>query len=90
MPGLDGWGFALGLEERQVRFPILVMTAGVHDGSWASEIGADGWLSKPFDVDDLIDRVKLLLRPEGADAPALTTHNACVNVAGIPRTLTTG
>jgi DNA-binding response OmpR family regulator len=64
MPVLDGWGFARGLEERQVRLPILVMTAGENEGDWADEIGAAGWIPKPFDVDDLIDLVKLLLRPE--------------------------
>jgi CheY-like chemotaxis protein len=73
MPVLDGWGFARGLDERHVRLPILVMTAGENEGDWADEIGAAGWIPKPFDVDDLIDMVQRLLRPEWPANPHVAT-----------------
>lgn len=60
MPVLDGWGFARALKERNVKLPILVITAAQNARSWAQEIGADGFLSKPFDLVELLDAVERL------------------------------
>lgn len=60
MPVLDGWGFARQLRARGVDLPILVMTAAQDAGSWAEEIGAEGYLAKPFDLLDLLDEVARL------------------------------
>ena len=57
MPVLDGWGFARILTERGVHLPILVMTAAQDARRWAEEIGAEGFIPKPFHVMDLIDAV---------------------------------
>lgn len=54
MAGMDGWGFARGMRERGLRFPVLVMTAASDARRWAEEIGADGYIAKPFDVDELL------------------------------------
>src|SRR3712207_7416584 len=37
MPVLDGWGFARALQARQIRLPILVMTAAQNARRWAEE-----------------------------------------------------
>jgi CheY-like chemotaxis protein len=63
MPVMDGWTFA----ERYRQFPdaraaVVVMTAAQDARKWASDIGADGVLSKPFEVDDLLKLVENLLR----------------------------
>jgi two-component system, chemotaxis family, chemotaxis protein CheY len=58
MPVLDGWGFARALAERNVKLPILVVTAARDARQWAAEIGADGFIAKPFGVKDLIAAVK--------------------------------
>ena len=60
MPVLDGWSFARILRERGIRLPILVMTAARDARRWAQEIGADGFLEKPFDLLSLIDTVARL------------------------------
>ncbi len=60
MPLLDGWGFARQLRARGLSTPILVMTAAQDAGVWAREIGADGYLAKPFDLTDLLDAVASL------------------------------
>lgn len=60
MPVLDGWGFARALSERGVQLPILVMTAAQDTRTWAEEIGAAGYLAKPFDLTDLLDSVSRL------------------------------
>jgi two-component system chemotaxis response regulator CheY len=60
MPVLDGWGFARELRLRGIKLPILVMTAAQNARSWAEEIGADGYVAKPFDLDELLDQVARL------------------------------
>ncbi|HEX2172583.1 MAG TPA: response regulator [Dehalococcoidia bacterium] len=54
MPVLDGWGVARTLKERGLRLPIVVMTAARDARVWAAEIGADSYLAKPFELDDLL------------------------------------
>jgi CheY-like chemotaxis protein len=54
MPVLDGWAFARVLREREIHLTIVVMTAAQDARVWAEEIGADAYLAKPFDLDDLI------------------------------------
>ena len=58
MPVLDGWGFARVLRESGVRVPIIVMTAAQDAGRWAREIGAQGYIAKPFDLADLLSQVE--------------------------------
>ena len=57
MPVLDGWGVARELKERGIQVPIVVMTAARDARSWAAQISADSYLSKPFDIDDLFSLV---------------------------------
>jgi CheY-like chemotaxis protein len=68
MPVMDGWQFARALQDHRRPVPILVMTAAQDARQWAREIGAAGYLAKPFDISDLIDAVERQLdasRPQG-------------------------
>lgn len=65
MPTLDGWGFARAIAARGIRVPILVMTAAENAGRWAAEIGADGFVAKPFELDDLLNAVERLRQAPG-------------------------
>ena len=58
MPVLDGWGFAREFRASGKRSPIVVMTAAENARRWAEEIGAEGYLAKPFEIDALIAAVK--------------------------------
>jgi CheY-like chemotaxis protein len=59
MPGMDGWTFAQELRTRHTRsVPIVVVTAARDAGRRAEEIQAAGYLSKPFDLQGLIDTVE--------------------------------
>jgi len=58
MPVLDGWGFARRFRASGKRSPIVVMTAAENASRWAAEIGADGYLAKPFEIDALIAAVE--------------------------------
>ncbi len=62
MSVLDGWGFARELRAHGHRIPILVMTAAQNARRWAEEIGAEGYLSKPFELLDLLAAVARLRR----------------------------
>ncbi len=54
MPGIDGWAVARALRERDLAIPIVVMTAAENAKRWADEIGASGYLAKPFDLEQLL------------------------------------
>jgi two-component system chemotaxis response regulator CheY len=58
MPVLDGWGFARRFRAAGKRAPIVVMTAAENARRWAEEIGADGYIAKPFEIDALIEAVE--------------------------------
>jgi DNA-binding response OmpR family regulator len=58
MPVLDGWGFAERFRERELTYPIVVMTAAESARRWAEEIGATGYIAKPFDVNELLDTIE--------------------------------
>jgi len=66
MPELDGWGFAREIRERGIELPILVMTAAENARSWAAEIGADGYVAKPFELDELLAAIERVRRNEPA------------------------
>ena len=57
MPVLDGWGVARELKVRGLTLPVVVMTAAQDARRWATEIGADSYLAKPFELDDLVATV---------------------------------
>lgn len=54
MPVLNGWEVARTLRERGFMVPIVVMTAAQDARLWSEQIGAAGYLAKPFDLDDLL------------------------------------
>ena len=58
MPVLDGWGFARQFRASGKSSPIVVMTAAENARRWAEEIGAAGYLAKPFEIDALIAAVE--------------------------------
>ncbi|MDC0679096.1 response regulator [Sorangium atrum] len=63
MPVMDGRTFA---REFQIRYgrsvPIMVLTAAEHAALRAQEIGAAGWIAKPFHCDQLVRMVRSHLR----------------------------
>ena len=64
MPGLDGLEVAQRLREAGDNVPILMLTARdtVADRVQGLETGADDYLVKPFAPEELVARVKALLR----------------------------
>ncbi|GAB3687630.1 response regulator transcription factor [Actinocorallia lasiicapitis] len=64
MPKVDGLAVCRSLRARGDRTPILVLTAlsGVGDRIEGLDAGADDYLAKPFDLGELLARVRALLR----------------------------
>lgn len=59
MPGMDGWKFSRAYREGPgPHVPIIVLTAARDAGRSASEIAADAFLAKPFDLADLLSLVE--------------------------------
>jgi two-component system, chemotaxis family, chemotaxis protein CheY len=63
MPILDGWGFMRAIRERGLNLSVVVMTAAADARRWGREIGAQGVLPKPFELDELLSAVARLRQP---------------------------
>ncbi len=71
MPKMDGWEVCRRLREAGIVSPILLLTAKdeVSDRVKGLDLGADDYLVKPFALEELMARVRALLRrrPERTD-----------------------
>ena len=69
MPELDGWQVCRELR-KTTQVPIIMLTAKgeVFDRVLGLELGADDYVIKPFEVKEVVARIKAVLRRSGADA----------------------
>jgi two-component system OmpR family response regulator len=64
LPGMDGVSVCRRLRETGLTTPVLMLTArdAVRDRIDGLDAGADDYLSKPFDLDELLARLRALRR----------------------------
>ena len=64
LPYLDGFEVAEKIREKYTRLPILMLTArtSANDRIRGLELGADDYLTKPFHLEELLLRVKGMLK----------------------------
>ena len=96
LPGMDGLAILKKWRASGRTFPILVLTAR---GTWTERVeginaGADDYLPKPFHMDELLARLRALIRRSaGHAAPLMAVGDVIldptqmrVTVAGVPKT----
>src|SRR5919202_2333085 len=64
LPGIDGFGVCKWLRENSIWSPTLMLTArdGIEDRVRGLDSGADDYLVKPFEREELLARMRALLR----------------------------
>ncbi|SEQ20827.1 two-component system, OmpR family, response regulator MprA [Lentzea xinjiangensis] len=80
MPRLDGLEVCRRLRSTGDDLPILVLTArdAVSDRVSGLDAGADDYLPKPFALEELLARLRALLRRAAHDSDAAATRSAAV------------
>jgi heavy metal response regulator len=75
LPRRDGFNVMKEVRQRQIQVPILLLTAriAVADKVTGLDLGADDYLTKPFAFEELLARVRALLRRGAAPVPAVLT-----------------
>lgn len=82
LPGMDGIEVCTKLRKEKVHTPILMLTAKsqLQDRIKGLDTGADDYLSKPFAFEELLARIRALLRrPVGETNVILRVHDWTMN-----------
>jgi DNA-binding response OmpR family regulator len=69
LPGLDGVGVLKRMRQGGSRIPVIMLTARdtTLDKVHSLDLGADDYLTKPFDIEELLARIRALLRRAEGD-----------------------
>jgi DNA-binding response OmpR family regulator len=84
LPGLDGFEICKKLREEKNHTPILMLTARseIDDKVKGLDTGADDYLSKPFAFDELLARIRALIRrPKKTIGTSLVVNDLVLNTA---------
>ncbi len=90
LPKLDGFEVLRRLRRRGVKAPVLILTArdALEDRVKGLDLGADDYLSKPFDLPELEARVRALIRRGQSGGSSVLTHGSLtLDTAGRRATL---
>lgn len=72
LPGIDGWELLIRLRKEKAT-PVLMLTArdAVPDRIRGLDAGADDYLTKPFDFEELLARLRALIRRSSGQGSSL-------------------
>ena len=82
LPKLDGFEVLKKIRNKNIKTPVLLLTArdGIEDRVQGLDFGADDYLVKPFAFDELLARIRVLLRRNTDNASNIfTLSNLTVN-----------
>jgi DNA-binding response OmpR family regulator len=82
LPEVDGLTILKGLREKGNDVPVLIVTArgDVEDRIRGLNLGADDYLAKPFDLEELIARLRALIRrSRGQSSPLITVGDLTID-----------
>lgn len=82
LPGLDGFEICRRLRQRGSVLPIIMLTAktDVPDRVQGLNLGADDYVTKPFSFDELLARIRAVLRRRGSAAEPTLLHLAGITL----------
>jgi len=86
LPKLNGWQVLEGIRSSGTKIPVLMLTAldGIEDKVKGFYLGADDYLSKPFDIRELVVRIQSLLRrsqPVGTPSSILKVGDLALDMS---------
>ena len=83
MPKMDGYQVARKVRSQRLGTPILMLTArsGLEDRIEGLNAGADYYLTKPFDMRELLACINALLRRQGNQVDELVFGNTSLDLA---------
>jgi DNA-binding response OmpR family regulator len=75
LPDLDGLALLKKIRQKNITLPVLILTArdSIEDKIKGLDQGADDYLSKPFDVNELIARLRVIERRLGTATSSTIT-----------------
>lgn len=81
LPGISGIEALEDLRKKQMDIPVLMLTvtSAVHNKILALNLGADDYLVKPFHMDELLARVKVLLHRSHGKRSLPASHILVIN-----------
>lgn len=82
LPGLTGLEICRQLREQQCLTPLIFLTARdtVQEVVAGLQAGANDYIKKPFSFDELLERVRVQLRPLTQEPPVLTLGSIRLNI----------
>ncbi|MFN7086231.1 MAG: response regulator [Burkholderiales bacterium] len=90
LPKIDGFEVLRRLRRRGIKTPVLVLTAhdALQDRVKGLDLGADDYMTKPFDLPELEARARALIRRGQSGGSSLLSHGALtLDTAGRRATL---
>lgn len=83
MPKMDGYQVARHVRSKRCSTPILMLTArsGLEDRIAGLNSGADYYLTKPFDMRELMACINALLRRQGQQVDEMTYGNTSLDLS---------
>ncbi|WP_126455915.1 response regulator transcription factor [Sulfuriflexus mobilis] len=80
LPGMSGLEWLQSLRNRKVELPVLLLTARDAPSQRVAglDAGADDYLIKPFDFDELLARIRALLRRKGVYQESVLSYKDIV------------
>lgn len=77
LPKIDGITVLKSLRSSKIATPVLILTAkdSIQDRVAGLDAGADDYLVKPFSIDELLARIRALLRRQGESKENILTED---------------
>ena len=82
LPGLSGIEICRQFRKKNSDTPIIFLTARdtVQDTIFGLQAGANDYLKKPFDFEELVERIRVQLRPKNAESKKLTLGKITLDI----------